>query len=73
MDAERPKRKPILRIVRVAGGSALLIVGLAGWILPVIPGWPFVIPGLILLGEEFHWARRTLEWLKKLWPKKTQT
>jgi uncharacterized membrane protein YbaN (DUF454 family) len=73
MDAERPKGKPMLRVARIFGGSALLVVGLVGWILPVIPGWPFVIPGLILLGEEFHWARRTLAWLKKLKPKKTQT
>ncbi len=70
MDAERPKRKTILRIARIGGGSVLLAVGLLGWILPVIPGWPFVIPGLILLGEEFHWARRTLEWLKKHHPRK---
>jgi uncharacterized membrane protein YbaN (DUF454 family) len=70
MDAERPKRRTIVRVARIGGGLALLIVGLAGWILPVIPGWPFVIPGLILLGEEFHWARRTLAWLKKFKPKK---
>ena len=70
MNAEYPKRTRAVRAARIAGGSLLLIVGLAGWILPVIPGWPFVIPGLILLGEEFHWARRSLEWLKKVRPKK---
>lgn len=73
MDEQRPKRTPVLRIARIFGGSALLAVGLIGWILPVIPGWPFVIPGLILLGEEFHWARRTLAWLKKFRKKPTQT
>ena len=61
----------MLRLARIIGGSALLAVGIVGWLLPIIPGWPFVIPGLILLGEEFHWARRTLAWLKKFHPKKS--
>jgi uncharacterized protein YqgC (DUF456 family) len=71
MDAERPKGNALLRLARIVGGSALLIVGLIGWLLPVIPGWLFVIPGLILLGEEFHWARRTLTWLKSFRSKKS--
>ncbi|MBI3894821.1 MAG: PGPGW domain-containing protein [Acidobacteria bacterium] len=59
------------RGLRVVGGMTMLIVGLAGWVLPIIPGWLFVIPGLMLLGREFHWARRTLEWLKTRLPKKS--
>jgi uncharacterized protein YqgC (DUF456 family) len=56
---------------RIVGGMALLLLGVVGWILPVIPGWAFVIPGLMLLGREFHWARRALAWLKKYHPRKS--
>ena len=52
-------------------GGALLLVGLLGWALPIIPGWLFVIPGLMLLAREFHWARRLLGWFKSRLPKKT--
>jgi len=57
------------RVLRIIGGLLLLIGGLIGWILPVIPGWPLVIPGLMLLSHEFHWARRLLAWLKSKMPK----
>ena len=59
------------RSLRVMAGGALLLVGLLGWVLPIIPGWLFVIPGLMLLAREFHWARRLLEWFKSRLPKKT--
>ena len=61
----------MLRWLRIGGGFVMLLVGILGWLLPVVPGWPFVIPGLILLGREFHWARRTLAWLKNRMPKKS--
>ena len=49
----------------------MLIAGIAGWLLPVIPGWAFMIPGLVLLAREFHWARWMLDRLKRLYPHKT--
>ena len=61
----------MLRWLRVTGGFALLLVGLVGWVLPIIPGWLLVIPGLIVLGREFLWARKTLDWLKKFRPQKS--
>ncbi|MCH8269284.1 MAG: PGPGW domain-containing protein [Acidobacteria bacterium] len=48
-----------------------LVLGLLGWLLPIIPGWAFIIPGLMLLSREFHWAKRTLQWLKRRFPQKT--
>ena len=72
MSESPPKKKPLVRAARIAGGSTLLTLGVIGWILPVIPGWPLVIPGLVLLAEEFHWARLTLDRVKKLRPKKSE-
>jgi hypothetical protein len=29
-----------------------------------MPGWIFLIPGLVILGERFTWARRLVDWAK---------
>lgn len=45
-------------MARVAGGGVLISVGIAGLLLPVLPGWIFIVPGLSLWSSEFHWAAR---------------
>ena len=59
------------RWLRIGAGFSLVFVGLLGWVLPILPGWVFVIPGLMLLGKEFHWARRILQWLRNRLPKRS--
>jgi uncharacterized membrane protein YbaN (DUF454 family) len=56
------------KILRVTLGILLVLLGIAGLVLPIMPGWVFLIPGLIILGEHFHWARRLLEWAKSKAP-----
>jgi len=56
---------PVRRIVKVILGFLLIVVGL----LLSIPGVPgpglaLVALGLLLLSEQFPWARRILEWAK---------
>lgn len=41
-----------------------MLVGIVGLILPVMPGWIFVIPGLLILGDYFPPIRRLVEWAK---------
>jgi uncharacterized membrane protein YbaN (DUF454 family) len=64
-------------VFRIVLGICLILVGLVGLIMPVMPGWVFIIPGLVILGDYFPpvhrllvWARRKLEendpgWFKK--------
>src|SRR3990170_4614032 len=52
------------RALKIISGFVLMGAGVAGWLLPFIPGWALFIPGLILLSREFHWARRLLRWLR---------
>ncbi len=33
-------------------GYNLLFIGVLGLLLPILPGWPLIIPGLILIGNE---------------------
>jgi putative transmembrane protein PGPGW len=32
---------------------------------PFIQGWVLGVPGLIILAERYHWAKRALEWAKR--------
>jgi hypothetical protein len=51
-----------LRIGRQIAGWFLIALGLLGLIVPVLPGFLFLIPGLGLIAPEVPWARRALEW-----------
>ena len=57
------------RSLRIGAGFLLLAGGLIGWLLPIVPGWLMVIPGLLLLSKEFDWAKRLLAWLRSHFPK----
>ena len=54
----------VRKTLRLLTGFALLIVGLLGLLLPVMPGWIFVIPGLIILADFFPPVRRLVDWAK---------
>ena len=49
-----------MRVLRVTAGVSLVAVGIVCVVLPVIPGWPLIIPGLLLLGIDIvkarHWV-----------------
>lgn len=53
-----------LRVARrvgvTLGGVFLMVVGLAGLVLPVLPGWLLIVAGLGLLATEYTWARRVV-------------
>lgn len=51
-------------VVRIASGIGLVIIGIIGLILPVMPGWVFVIPGLMILADYFPPVKRLLDWAK---------
>ena len=55
---------PLKKVLRIAAGIGLILIGIVGLILPVMPGWIFIIPGLVILGEYFPPARRLVDWLK---------
>ncbi len=52
MAEEEPRRslwRALKRPVEIVGGALLVLVGLAGLVLPIMPGWVLVIPGVALL------------------------
>jgi uncharacterized membrane protein YbaN (DUF454 family) len=52
------------KILRPFLGFFLVILGVIGLILPIMPGWVFLIPGLIILADYFPPIRRLVDWAK---------
>lgn len=48
------------RIAVTIVGVVVLAIGLAGLLLPVLPGWALIFVGLGILATEYVWARRLL-------------
>ncbi|MBS0211387.1 MAG: hypothetical protein JSS27_20790 [Planctomycetes bacterium] len=38
------------RFLRMGAGVVFVVLGVIGLIVPIMPGWAFLIPGLMLLG-----------------------
>lgn len=64
-DEVRARRPLLIRIALVMLGTVLVLSGLIGLLLPVVPGWLLIIPGLAILATEFVWARRLLDTAKE--------
>jgi uncharacterized membrane protein YbaN (DUF454 family) len=54
-------------ILRIVTGIALVLIGIAGLLLPVMPGFVFLIPGLLILSDYFPPLKRLTEYAKKRW------
>ncbi len=48
------------RMAVAVGGGVLLVVGVVGLFLPLLPGTVFCIAGLVLWSSEFPWAKQIL-------------
>jgi Putative transmembrane protein (PGPGW) len=54
----------IKKWLRIGVGVFLVLLGIVGLVLPIMPGWVFLIPGLVILAEYFPIVRRVLDWAK---------
>ena len=57
-------KRDLRRIVRLIVGITLVLLGILGLILPIMPGWVFLIPGLVILGDYFPPIQRLIVWAK---------
>ncbi|MGH9010577.1 MAG: PGPGW domain-containing protein [Acidimicrobiia bacterium] len=46
-------------------GFSLVAIGLAGLVLPVLPGWLLIIAGFVVLSREYSWAHSGLAFARK--------
>ena len=51
--------------LRITFGIILVIIGMIGGLIPIVQGWIFGIPGLIILADYFPPIKRLLTWAKK--------
>lgn len=47
----------VRKILDWAVGLTLMALGIAGWLLPILPGWLFIIAGLAVLSSHSTWAK----------------
>jgi len=62
----------IRKILRLFLGLLLVVVGIIGGFVPILQGWMFLIPGLIILADYFPPIRRLVEWAKRKAGKSTE-
>jgi uncharacterized membrane protein YbaN (DUF454 family) len=56
-----PRRRRIIRVIRVTAGGAMVLTGVAGLALPVIPGVALVVGGIMLMAPNTRLAK----WLRR--------
>lgn len=58
---------------RLGAGRALLVLGLAGFVIPLLPGTPFLLLGAWILGPEHPHVRDAVERVEALWKARRRT
>lgn len=69
VDFVRSERSTLRRIYVIAAGWFFMLLAIAGWILPILPGWLFFAIGLLILSTEYAWAHHLVERAKVRFPK----
>ena len=57
---------------RKVAGFSLLFLGAIGTVLPVLQGVLFIALGLFVLRDQYAWAHRGMETLRRRWPKQME-
>jgi len=54
-------QRPFRRIAVIVLGWVLILLGLAGLVLPVVPGAVLIVVGALMVNPKWAWLRRMLE------------
>jgi uncharacterized membrane protein YbaN (DUF454 family) len=54
-------QKPLQRFAVVALGWVLILLGIVGLVLPVVPGAVLIVVGVLIVNPQSVWLRRMLE------------
>jgi uncharacterized membrane protein YbaN (DUF454 family) len=61
------------RIIKLIAGWVFIVLGFVGLFLPVLQGILFLLIGLLLISNEYAWARRLMERFKMRYPQFDRT
>lgn len=56
---------------KIMSGWGFLLLGVAGLFLPFLQGFLFLAVGLYILRDEYAWAQRTIDWMRRKFPRYT--
>ena len=59
----------LARIRRKAFGWSMIMLGIAGLVLPVLHGTFFLLVGLYVLKDDYAWAGKAIGWIRRKFPK----
>lgn len=62
------KEKPLQRIATIGLGWTLVLVGVVGLLLPLLPGGLLIVLGALMLDSQHPWLRRALEKCRARFP-----
>jgi uncharacterized protein (TIGR02611 family) len=65
----RHERTRLQRFFLIVMGWTFLVVGVAGLLLPILPGWLFIFAGLLVLSTEYVWAHKLVQRARVRFPK----
>jgi tellurite resistance protein TerC len=65
---EKAKQR-IKTLIVLAAGWLCVLLGVAGLVLPFVPGIVLLVAGLMILAQHYQWARRMLENARRKYPK----
>jgi uncharacterized membrane protein YbaN (DUF454 family) len=57
------------RFFKLIVGWLLILLGIIGWLLPVVPGTPFIILGVAILSTQSEWLKNRLRALRRRFPR----
>jgi len=57
------------RLCKLIVGGLLILLGIIGWLLPIVPGTPFIILGLAILSTQSEWLKNRLKLLRRRFPR----
>jgi len=69
----RRHRGGVARAALIVGGILLVLIGVALVVLPVVPGFPLVIIGVLMIAAANSWARNLLNSLERRLPTSVRT
>ncbi len=61
------------RALVISAGWGLIALGILGIILPILPGIPFALAGLLVLSGHYVWAHDLIRKLRLHFPKTVRT
>jgi UPF0716 family protein affecting phage T7 exclusion len=67
------RRKAPMRVAMIVGGIVLIVAGVGLGILPIVPGFPLTIAGVLMLAASSSLARRALNAIERVLPHRVRT